>query len=181
MKDLCIKDNYLKPKYIAEDDIPRDGGLWPEYANTIMLCIDSFEDGLAQGRIHTFFFNDNAHFFSLDQMLFALEDILDKAQVSQRDSILRKSTQKKETRKRVVEETLIGSPVSKFTPYYTLDDLKARKGKLASFYLRVYARQHASMQGVLVWAERKDAVTFRSEMELLVLLRTALMEMMMTL
>lgn len=181
MKDLCIKDNYLKPKYIAEDDIPRDGGLWPEYANTIMLCIDSFEDGLAQGRIHTFFFNDNAHFFSLDQMLFALEDILDKAQVSQRDSILRKSTQKKEARKRVVEETLIGSPVSKFTPYYTLDDLKARKGKLASFYLRVYARQHASMQGVLVWAERKDAVTFRSEMELLVLLRTALIEMMMTL
>lgn len=176
MKDSCIKDNYLKPRYIAEDDIPRDGGLWPEYAHTIMLCVDSFEDGLAQGRVHTFFFSDEARFSSLDQMLFAVEDVLDKAQVPQRDSILRKPVRAKKPRKQVDEDELSTRPVSAFTPHYTLADLSVRKGKLASFYLRVYARQHASLQGVLVWVGHKDTFAFRSEMELLALLRAALTE-----
>lgn len=176
MKDSCIKDNYLKPRYIAEDDIPRDGGQWPEYANTIMLCVDSFDGGLAQGRIHTFFFNDETHFSSLDQMLFALEDILDKTQAVQRDSALRKPVRSKKPRKQVDEDEMFARPVPAFAPYYTLADLSVRKGKLASFYLRVYARQHASLQGVLAWARHKYTVAFRSEMELLVLLRDALME-----
>lgn len=176
MNSLCIKDNYLTPRYIAEDDIPRDGGLWPEYAHTIMLCVDSFEDGLAQGRIHTFFFGDEARFSSLDQMLFAVEDILDKAQVPQRDSILRKPVRTKKPRRQTGEDELSGGPVSAFTPYYTLSDLRVRRGKLASFYLRVYARRNVSMQGVLVWVGHKDTFAFRSEMELLALLRAALTE-----
>ena len=66
MNEQCIVigSDVLIPRYIAEDDIPRDGSRWPEYANTMMICIDSFENGLANGRLHNFYFEETDSFFS---------------------------------------------------------------------------------------------------------------------
>ena len=79
MKDhKVIRDEpfTVPPRSIQEDGIPRDGGMWPEYCKTMILCIDSFADGLARGRLYSYCCPEPKLFRSLDQMLFFVEDIL---------------------------------------------------------------------------------------------------------
>lgn len=185
MNEQCIVvgNGVLMPKYIAEDDIPRDGGRWPEFANTMLICIDSFEGGLASGRLHNFYFEETENFSSLDQLLFSLEDIMEKAQMPQAAYAVKKpapvkkpGNRKKKSTPKAAEAELDNSIVGKFSPFYTLQTLNAVSGNLANFYIRVFARQHASMQGLLVDAESDKTYAFKSELELIRFLRDFLNE-----
>ena len=183
MNEQCIVigNGVLMPKYIAEDDIPRDGGRWPEYANTMLICIDSFEKGLANGRLHNFYFEKTDVFSSLDQLLFSMEDIMEKAQMPQATYEVRTPTPMKRPsgkRKKYAAEVemakLDEQRFGKFSPFYTLQTLNAVGGRLANFYIRVFARQHASMQGLLVDSESNEIYAFKSELELIRYLRDLL-------
>lgn len=181
MSEQCIVigNDFLKPKYIAEDDIPRDGHRWPEYANTMMICIDSFENGLANGRLHNYYFEEIDYFSSLDQLLFSLENVMEKANMPQAAYAVRKPipmTMKKSNGscKMVVTAEADNSNLNRSSPYYTLETIKAIKGKLSNFYIRVYSRQYASMQGFLVDAKDRTTYAFRSELELIRFLRDLL-------
>lgn len=181
MNEQCIVigSDVLIPRYIAEDDIPRDGSRWSEYANTMMICIDSFENGLANGRLHNFYFEETDSFFSLDQLLFSLEDVMEKAKMPQAAYAVRKPTpmtvkNTKGKRKMVNMAEPDDSYRGQSSPYYTLETINAVRGKLANFYIRVYARQHASMQGFLVDAKDNATYAFRSELELIRFLRDLL-------
>lgn len=181
MSEQCIEigNDVLIPKYIAEDDIPRDGGRWPEYANTMMICIDSFVNGLASGRLHNFYFEETNTFSSLDQLLFSLENVMEKANMPQAAYAVRKPTpmnmkKLKGRRKAAVTAEQDDSCFEHPSPYYTLETIKAVRGELANFYIRVYARQHASMQGFLVDAKNNTTYAFRSELELIRFLRDLL-------
>lgn len=181
MNEQCIVvgSDVLTPRYIAEDDIPRNGGRWPEYANTMMICIDSFESGLARGRLHNFYFEKADDFFSLDQLLFSLEDVMEKANMPQAAYALRKPipmrVKKSKSRcKAVVPPELDNPTLERSYPYYTHETINAVRGKLANFYIRVYSRQYASMQGFLVDAKDNATYAFRSELELIRFLRDLL-------
>ena len=52
-----------------------------------------------------------------------------------------------------------------------------RKGAKATFELKVLFRQHSSWQGILVWKERKTEQSFRSVLELICLLDSALRDL----
>jgi len=163
--------------HIAEDAIPRNGGLWPEYAHTLKICVDSFDEQLAVGALYTYYFENAWDFHSLDQLLFAMESVTQLAAHPQADTELRRSFSASLRRKQSCDgEKRAWTKPQKAAPYYTVDDLKTRHGRLANFQLRIYARQHSSMQGVLVWIERKKQMAFRSELELLLRLRSAISE-----
>ena len=66
------------------------------------------------------------------------------------------------------------SMCGKFSPHYTLKTLSAVSGRLANYYIRVFARQYASMQGLLVDAADNETYAFRSELELIRYLRDLL-------
>ena len=181
MSEQCIVigDDVLMPKYIAEDDIPRDGGRWPEYAKTMMICIDSFENGLASGRLHNYYFEETDNFSSLDQLLFSLENVMEKAKMPEAVYAVQKPTPmttKKTKGKGKTAATMASEDTSQdhSSPFYTLETIKAVKGKLANFYIRVYSRQHASMQGFLTDAKDNTTYAFRSELELIRFLRDLL-------
>lgn len=179
LKAIKIGNDVLKPRYIAEDDIPRDGGRWPEYANTMMICIDSFENSLASGRLHNFYFEETDNFFSLDQLLFSLENVMEKANMPQAAYAVRKPTpmtMQKTWGKHKVVETVEPDTLSSdhSFPYYMIETIRAVRGKLANFYIRVYSRQYASMQGFLVDAKDNTTYAFRSELELIRFLRDLL-------
>lgn len=177
MNEQCIVvgNDILLPKYIAEDDIPRDGGRWPEYARTMQLCVDSFEHGLAKGRLYNFYFEEQDTFASLDQLLFAMEDVMEKAQMPQSMTELRRAVPvKKKGRRKKNEAPLEDAPYLVTAPYHSLDTLRPHRGKLASFYIRVITRQHSSMQGLLVDASDDERYAFRSELELIRFLRDLL-------
>ncbi|MEA4933585.1 MAG: hypothetical protein VB071_08435 [Lawsonibacter sp.] len=68
-----------------------------------------------------------------------------------------------------------------FNPYkafteYTQADSASNEGlrPVASFYIHVMYRQNASMQGCIVWIDTKNEAHFRSAMELLYLLQSAI-------
>lgn len=80
----------LQNRYFAEDDLPRTGSIYPEFSHTMTICVDTFEHGLAQGRIH----NSETTFLSLDQMLLGMDGIWDRAGECQRDTLLRTKFEK---------------------------------------------------------------------------------------
>lgn len=179
-QNVINMEPFLQPKYFAEDEIPRTGSVHPEFSHTMMICVDAFEDRLAQGRIHTYYFDDVIPFNSLDQMLFGIEDILDRSDEAQRDTQLKTSFERPRSTSMASmsdEEfyaELEKSKQKKMPPAYTPETIHARAGKLASYYIRILARQHSSMQGVISRYDRGGTATFRSEMELLTLIRADL-------
>ena len=50
----------------------------------------------------------------------------------------------------------------------------SRKGRLATFELKILFRQHASWQGTIVWKEGRQEQSFRSVLELVHLMDSAL-------
>lgn len=167
----------LQNKYFAEDDLPRTGSIHPEYSHTMTVCVDAFECGLAQGRIHNYYFDEEITFLSLDQMLLGIDDILDRAGECQRDTRLRTTFEKGSTMKRTsmgneqFTDHLTSSTAERMPPAFNPDSLRVKKGKLTSYFIRVLARRHSSMQGVINRAGKEGVCVFRSEMELLRLIR----------
>jgi len=143
----------------------------------MLICIDSFDNGLASGHLYNYYFEGSDSFSSLDQLLFALEKIMEQANMPQASFSLRKAFPLNETKiqqKEAVQDELDNDTVYRSAPFYTLMTLKAIRGNLANYYVRVFARQHASMQGFLVDAENGATYAFRSELELICYLRDLL-------
>ncbi|MDO4541713.1 MAG: hypothetical protein Q4C00_02640, partial [Bacillota bacterium] len=66
-------------------------------------------------------------------------------------------------------------PFVKQIPFYYLTDLQPKQGNLANFYIRVYSRRNSSMQGFITWHKTQVTMGFRSEMELILLIRNVLL------
>ena len=171
---LC-NDERLSPRAISEDGLLRNGELWPEYAHTLMLCVDSFDRELAAGRLYSFCIQGPLPFNSLDQMFLGLEAILDESNLVR--ACLEKREFEKRGRRKSAKTGDRGSH-KKFAlrksalPFGAVHPVR---GKIANFYLRVYSRQHASMQGYVAQTEFGcKPSTFRSVLELMHLLHDAL-------
>jgi len=50
------------------------------------------------------------------------------------------------------------------------------KGRASTFILRILYRQHSSWQGTIRWCEGKQEMCFRSALELLILMDSALQD-----
>lgn len=171
---LAVPDEVLDAMYISEDTIPRNGGVWPEYAGTMLVCVDGKERGLISGRLHNYCFREAAEFASLDQLLFAIEDFLDRTGAPERDTVLRRKLCKVQYKRKGPQGETV-RPRGRQMPYHTPMDFRVKGGALASFYLRIYGRMHSSMQGVIGRAAGQASLTpFRSEMELMTLICGAL-------
>ena len=179
--DIISLKQLLPPRAIQEDEIPRNGGRVPEYANTVLLCVDDFTGGLARGRIRSFCFPEILPFDSLDQMLFTLIDVVDETGVVQASARMRSLAPKSEGRgsqNRAYGTWLQQAEPRPMAPACQFREFYTAQGKLASFYLRLYSRSHASVQGVIarVGAGKpdKELVPFRSALELLTMIREIL-------
>lgn len=178
-RDIILVPETVLPKAIMTDDLPRNGGLWPEYAHTLFLCVDRYENGLAEGRLHGFCVPEPRLFLSLDQMLFQLDDYMEQTQLVQaaaRPRSLKKPNNDKSVMVRDYKRWLTEKGPERRPPAYGFRDLRPQRGQLATYYVRVYSRLHASMQGFLAQTERLhlEPVAFRSAWELLQMLRSSL-------
>ncbi|WP_455650597.1 hypothetical protein [Enterocloster citroniae] len=75
--DAGMLEDYI----IAEDDIPRDGRIYPEYTATMFIVIECYYNSIAKGYLQTFYQEQPFPFFGLDNMLIQLERIMDMAGV----------------------------------------------------------------------------------------------------
>lgn len=131
------------------------GQAWHSGGNKTIVCVDSYQKGVLTGRICSPYQQIDS-FESLSQFLIKMEALLDERNMPQSYT-----------------ETRTFSPLPD-----TLDDqlppARVRKGIKATFEIQVIFRQHTSWQGIVAWLDKKQEQSFRSVLELVMLLDSAL-------
>lgn len=122
--------------------------------SSILLCVDSYDKGIPSGRIYSGYFHGEV-FDSLTQFLIRMEEELEYRQKPQSYTVPRTFSS--------LLPTETGTP-----------PVPVRKGAKATFELRILFRQHTSWQGVVRWQDRQQEQSFRSVLELILLMDSAM-------
>ncbi len=111
-----------------------------------IICVDSYEKRILRGRLNGKG-PEEMEFSSLADLLVKLEDQPAEAQASE-------------------TEFYLDPPKQQLSPI--------RKGAKATFELQILFKQHNSWQGLLKWREKNIEQSFKSVLELILLMDTAL-------
>jgi len=130
--------------------------MWGNEYRTTMVCIDSYENRIPVGRFYNRYYPEGVRFESLIDLLKKMEDMLDRMQFPQPFASVRTFAEVS-----APEEGLPGGTAP-------------MEGKCATFEVRVLFRQNASWQGSVVWLEGKREESFRSVLELIFLMDSAI-------
>ena len=131
---------------------------WVSDSRKMTVCVDDYDKGILRGRFYNAF-HDAGSFESLSQFLIRMEALLEESQTPQSYTSHRTFSQ-------------ILRPDGGTPP-----PAPAQKGRKATFELQVLFRQHSSWQGILIWKERGAEQSFRSVLELVMLMDSALRDM----
>lgn len=126
-----------------------------EYRN-ILLCVDSYHEGELCGRMYNPGLDGGVEYHNVMQMLLAVERLLDGLNFPQRFTLHRSFTGSLDPTPEVPEQ--IGT----------------ERGRAATFLVKIFFRQNASWQGVVSWQDQSQEESFRSVLELLMLMHSAL-------
>lgn len=119
------------------------------------VCIDSYENGVMNGRIYHPHLEQGRPFRSTIQFLTDMEQLLDRTEYPESFTVMRSFAPQ--------------SPRSVGPP-----ELYEKSGSVATFAIKVLFRQNASWQGSVHWLEGRTEQSFRSVLELLFLMDSAL-------
>ena len=128
---------------------------WGNVYRSTTVCIDSYEKGILTGRLFNPYFDTGQSFESLTQFLFLMEQALDTMSFPQSATVTRTFADPPHERP--------GRPETDF-----------RQGQTATFVVKVLFRQNASWQGSVLWQEGGKEQSFRSVLELIFLMDSAL-------
>lgn len=123
---------------------------------TTMICIDSYDQRILKGRMYNAYLQNGIEFVGVMDFLQNMEKMLEQSNSPQSFSAKRSFTPRAEER-----------PI-----LHT--DQSQKSGRVATFVLRLLFRQNASWQGSVTWCEGKMEESFRSVLELLLLMDSAL-------
>ena len=127
-----------------------------EYRTTV-VCIDEYEDGVPVGRFYNPYSPNGEKFRGIVRFLGRMEDMLDRMNYPQAFTTARAFSRPYPN---------VANPSGE----------KLREGKLATFAVRILFRQNASWQGSVTWLENDRSQSFRSVLELVLLMDSALQE-----
>ena len=129
---------------------------WGEEYRTVQVCVDTYEEGVLSGRFYHPMRQEGEIFRSLSQFLLKLDGLFDEMDRPQADTKIRS----------------FGASSSP-----ALEKPKAPwegQGRMSTFRVRILFRQHSSWQGEIIWVERAMSQCFRSVLELVHLMDSAL-------
>ena len=127
---------------------------WVGEDRKYIVCIDSYNEDVLKGRICSPS-RDVEAFASLSQFLLKMEELLDEMHTPQAFTAPRRFPMILQPEER--------KPM-----------LSPRKGQKTTFELKILFRQHTSWQGILVWRDQQAEHNFRSVLELVILMDSAL-------
>ena len=125
------------------------GRMWENGYRTTMVCVDTYDRHNITGRLYNPFLPGGEEFQGLMDLVWKMEALLDGMRFPQ------PFTEDRGFRER--KATLSG----------TTAEAETQKGKVGTFAVRVLFRQNASWQGTVTWVEGKQDKNFRSALELL--------------
>ena len=132
----------------------------PEDMRTSMIRVYSYQDKNPQGTFYNRYYGEEIAFGNLTRLLLLMEDMMDQMDCPQASVRSRRFGQKAKTPERAsIAEQLLPRP-----------DQEA----IATFKVKVLFRQGASWQGRLSWTDAKTEVSFRSALEFVKLMDSAL-------
>ena len=127
----------------------------PNEFRTTTVCVDAYDGGAMSGRIYNPNIQGAAEFANLTQLLMRMDGMLDEMNFPQSYEAKRKSAS-------------VERQASSFV------DTDKRTGRVATFAVKVLFRQNASWQGSITWLEGEREESFRSVLELIFLMNSAL-------
>ena len=132
----------------------------PEDFRTSIIRIYSYEDKNLQGTFYNPYYGEEIAFGNLTRLLLLIEDMLDEMDCPQASVRSRRfaGIPKQQERASICRELLP----------------KPERNVIATFTMKVLFRQGASWQGKLSWTEGNQEVSFRSALELVKLIDSAL-------
>ena len=132
----------------------------PEDMRTSIIRIHSYEDKNLQGTFFNLFYGEEIAFGNLTRLLLLMEDMMDEMDSPQASVRSRRFEKGRKTAERAsIAQERLPRP-----------DQEA----IATFKVKVLFRQGASWQGKLSWTEGKKEEPFRSALELVKLMDSAL-------
>ena len=129
-----------------------------ELFKTSLVSIDSYDSRILTGRIFNPFLDADIPFHSTMEFIREMDALLQDLQFPQ------SFFENREFRPAQEQKPKAAAPAA----------ATAQKGRLATFSLRIMFRQNSSWQGSLAWMEGKLEESFRSALELLMLIDSAL-------
>ena len=127
------------------------------YEQPIVISVDSYDDKVIKGRLWYGREGSETRFTGLMQLLLLTEQVL--------------GEQKRPTEDRCKSFV---RPDPAQTEREDFQPTDPTRGALGTFRMRVLFRQNTSWQGILTWVEAKQEESFRSILELAILLDSAL-------
>lgn len=122
---------------------------------TTIVCVDDFTDSIPTGRFYNASAAQGKSFRGMMEFLLEMENALESEDFPKAYTVTRSFGDFR------ISET--GPPGA-----------ESRNGKYATFALRILFRQNASWQGSLLWLEGGKEQSFRSVLELMLLMNSAL-------
>ena len=129
--------------------------VWGEEYRTTLVCVDSFKKGVPRGRFYNPYMASEQRFESLLEFLQGMESVLETMNFPKAFHATRAFAPLPQNSALAVH------------PHRTTGDQ-------ATFAIRILFRQNASWQGSITWLEGKCEQSFRSVLELILLMSTAL-------
>jgi len=129
----------------------------PHYdRKTFLIYIDSYNNGIPVGRCYSPYHAKTGIFESLSQLLLVIDTLLNVENIPQSYQQIR----------------TFGDTSSSHSEH--ISSLHLHPGKTATFTLQIHFRCNSSWQGTLTWMNKKQTENFRSVLELIYLMDSAL-------
>ena len=132
--------------------------------NLVCVCVDSVTDGCPCGRLYNKYEVCGYRFGNVYELLKELENTCDLSNYPQRSTQERTFGEKRGTMKEK----------KKAEQMVNADEILEKSGELATFVIHVKYRQNSTWQGDIFWAEKQEKCNFRSALEMLKLIDSAL-------
>ena len=134
--------------------------------NLITVCIDAKQNGDFSGSLWHQYATRPLTFSGAMEMIFQMEDLYDQWNFPQRSTHCRSF--------RYIPEQEERTPSFKRGKKMNLHNVQDKRGKQGTFIVQVQYRQNSSWQGQVIWAEENRREHFRSALELMKLIDSAL-------
>lgn len=139
----------------------------------VSLCVDACDEKRQCGRLYHMYTKEPVRFMSLFQALSRMNELYDELQFPQASTVLR-SFQRDQKTARASEDRDPDSQRKGMRKMEEFEKVIEHRGERATFLIRVQYRQHSSWQGEVVWVDQQKKEYFRSALELVKLLDSAL-------
>ncbi len=142
-------------------------------AGLISLCLNIGSEDGERGELYHLYGGEPIAFCSLFQAVNRMEELYEGVSCLQNSARLRSFQKDQRLQIPGPEKEPLPAP-KEIWEDGSLRQLLWRRGAKATFWIRVLYRQHASWQGEVTWVERQKKEYFRSALELLGLIDSAL-------